>query len=311
MLLFTDHLECLYGTGYDPGGWLPAPAAGWSGPEQALARCLTAGQPVCGFRPDGEGTSCLAVIEKAPRSQFDAVLEALQQGADLPDRSAAVGLRGTRFHGQRGRAWTALAGNLHLTAYARIDRPAAELGAALTALPAVAVAETVRALLPGRSDVGLKWVNDLLVGGAKTAGVLTATQTKQGRMEHAVFGVGLNVAASPPAGSGLVPRVTCLREAGAGVGHPLDVLRVLLPRLWQGLDQLLHQGPAGLLDRYRALSLVLGREVAVWEERADGREPDPDRDRPQARGRVVAIEDDLALRLAGRSEPVRRGRLLL
>src|SRR3954453_13260164 len=74
--------------------------------------------------------------------------------------------------GRQGRAWLSPAGNLHASTLVRIqpkDPPAPTL--ALVA--AVALHETLRSHAP---DVRIKWPNDLLVGGAKLAGILLERQ---------------------------------------------------------------------------------------------------------------------------------------
>ena len=68
------------------------------------------------------------------------------------------------------------------------------------------------------------------------------------------------------------------------------------------LDALCTGHYDALLDDYRRRCTVLGRPVAIHEDAPEGREV--------ARGRVAGITDDLALRLDGREEPVRGGRLI-
>ena len=49
------------------------------------------------------GISHLAVINRTPASQFDALLRALNEGHSLPAGSAVIALEGRSFHGLRGR----------------------------------------------------------------------------------------------------------------------------------------------------------------------------------------------------------------
>ncbi|MBD3220918.1 hypothetical protein GF314_06710, partial [bacterium] len=105
----------------------------------------------------------MAVIDRAPRSQYDALLEAVRAGGGVPAPLAALALTGERFHGNRGRPWVAERGNLHLSCVVPVDLPAAASAAALAAIPAVAVCEAIAGECGDRPP-RIKWVNDVLVG---------------------------------------------------------------------------------------------------------------------------------------------------
>ncbi len=97
----------------------------------------------------------------------------------------------TAGRGRLARAWYSPPGNLYLSILLRLDTPPARLGE-LSLLTALAVADTVDALLPLQIRASLKWPNDVLVDGGKIAGIL---------LEHAnaaiIIGVGLNVLHAP------------------------------------------------------------------------------------------------------------------
>lgn len=90
--------------------------------------------------------------------------------------------------GRQGKAWVSPAGNLHASTLVRLqagDPPAPTL--ALVA--AVALHETVAPHAPGAQ---IKWPNDLLVDGAKLAGILLERQG-----DAVVIGFGVNLACRP------------------------------------------------------------------------------------------------------------------
>ncbi len=253
----------------------------------------------------------LVVLDAAPSSQFDVLRDLAGRPHGLPAAVAAVALTGDGCHGHRGRPWIAARGNLHLSLACRLDLPAASCALALTAVPAVAVIDAVRAVAPNLSAVGIKWVNDILAGGSKIAGVLTATQSERQRVTSAVFGIGLNVAQCPVVTPTLfVPKVGCLQELpGAQNVTVAAVLNATMVAVSRRLAELARVGPEPLLAAYRADSLVVGRCVRVWAE------PLADSDDPQAlppplaAGRVTAIGPDLALLIEGQRRPVTQGRL--
>ena len=106
--------------------------------------------------------------------------------------------------GRMGRAWHSAPGNLYASTLIRLQRgdpPASTL--ALVA--AVALADTVRGYAPGFA-LNIKWPNDLLIAGAKLAGILLERSG-----EAVVIGVGVNLAHHP---DGLGRRVTSLAAHG-------------------------------------------------------------------------------------------------
>ncbi|MFO7654160.1 MAG: hypothetical protein R6X25_10100 [Candidatus Krumholzibacteriia bacterium] len=253
------------------------------------------------------------LVGEAERSQYDALRGLGDLVGDLGGGVACLAGHGRGFHGHRGRTWQAVRGNLHLSAACAPGLDARACGLALTALPAVATIESLLAVARWRERPALKWVNDVIASGRKVAGVLTATQSARGRVTALVVGVGLNVARAPAVPPGLfVPAVGALPELVQPPAPPLpQCLAALLERLAGWIRRTGVDGPAPLLDAYRRHSLVVGREVLVWEE---GLPEDATREalpEPVRRGRVIGIDDDLALRLEGQAEPVRRGRLVL
>jgi len=250
----------------------------------------------------------MVVSRHASVSQFARLVGLLRVGFPVPDRLACVARTGTAFQGFNGRAWAGDAGNLHLAVHLAPQRPIERFETVFLALAAVAVVDALDGLpgLSGRCQI--KWVNDLLIDGAKVGGVLAHTQTRGAVVTSVVLGIGVNVTTAPAVPpTAFVPAITCLREhalapAALTTGR---VLRAVLGALGGAYEALLVEGYRPLMDGYRARSSVLGREVLVSEDRAD------EATRVQAAGRVIEIGDGLELRLEGRADPVRRGRAIL
>ena len=66
-----------------------------------------------------------------------------------------------------------------------------------------------------------------------------------------------------------------------------------------------------MMEAYRRASIVRNRRVIVYPEGIDDLTPRRTWPAPIAKGIVQDIQDDLALNLHGRAEPVTRGRLML
>ncbi len=288
-------------------------------PMMPLWRALSAGAAgwsceVPGDWP-GEHARPWMLIHRAPGSQFDALVASAEAGAALPDGLVCVALCGQGFRGQGGRAWEALPGNLHLTLHYRVEASAKALGAGLVMLPAVAAARAVAALSEGRFRPRIKWVNDLMLERRKIAGVLTHTQVMGDRVLGVVFGIGLNVAAtprlavSPGAGAGVgACEAAALADFDPALAERLGaVLRQVVACADQEMSRLLDEGPATLYALYRASADFLGQTVRLWPTRVEAL----GETRPIAVGVVRDLLPDLSLRIAGHAEPIRHGRMEL
>ena len=249
------------------------------------------------------------VVAEAPGSQFDALRESLANELELAGPTAAVALTGRGFHGQKGRPWTSAPGNLHLCAVFPEPGLAAGELSSLPMLPVVALVDAIRAVTGGTLRPGIKWVNDVLVGGRKVGGVLTASQTQGDRVSSVLLGIGLNVATAPPvAPTPFVPAVGCLAEAGVRVTWA-DAAVGVLTALGRHLTELVGHGPAALLEAYRGASLVIGREVCIFGDSEPGESVAGGWSAPVLRGTVLGIGADLSLTLEGVATPVVGGRL--
>jgi BirA family biotin operon repressor/biotin-[acetyl-CoA-carboxylase] ligase len=248
------------------------------------------------------------LAEHAPRSNYDALIELARAGADLPHGMACLAGSGRGFHGFKGRSWQAIPGNLHLSVHFAPGREVERFEVTFTVLAALSVLDALDAVPGMEGRAGLKWVNDVVVEGAKVAGVLAYTQTQDRTVGRAVLGMGVNVLATPGLEpTPFVPAVTSVGEVLGSSPHGLlgRVFRGLLDALDRNYRTLLEEGFRPLLVRYRERSVILGQEVAVCSEDSGGV--------PQviAHGRVLALGDGLELHLEGRDQPVTRGRLIL
>jgi BirA family biotin operon repressor/biotin-[acetyl-CoA-carboxylase] ligase len=197
----------------------------------------------------------------------------------------------TAGRGQRGRAWHSPPGaGLYASFLLRPDVPV-RLAPALTLVAGVAVAE---ALAPfSRFGLGLKWPNDVLVAtgplyGRKLAGILVEAAATGARVEHAIVGVGVNLArtALPEA---LVPSATSLEHLGRGAPGRAEVLAAVAGRLEDWLAEAEDRGFDRVIAAFERLALGLGEEV---ELEVDG---------AVERGRLEGLGPDGALRVRGES----------
>lgn len=133
--------------------------------------------------------------------EFDEVdstnAEALRRAAD-GERGPLwiMAHRQTRGRGRSGRVWHGGAGNLLATWLFAPGCPPAALHQ-LSLLTGIAVHDTIAELAGARrSDVRLKWPNDILLNGEKLGGILVES-TMFGNSAVAAIGIGINIAHAP------------------------------------------------------------------------------------------------------------------
>lgn len=147
----------------------------------------------------------------------------------------------TAGRGSRGRTWTAPEGSSILMSVLLFPPAPLDDPAWLTALGALAVAESVERATS--LDARIKWPNDVRVDGRKVAGILVE------RRRGTVLGIGLNVNLAPDDfPEELRPIATSLRALS---GRPFD-RSMLARRLLRRLDHWYALGVASgpdLLDR--------------------------------------------------------------
>jgi biotin-(acetyl-CoA carboxylase) ligase len=215
---------------------------------------------------------------------------------------------GKGFHGQWNRSWAALPGNIHLSIHLSPGRGLNDIGTGLSILPAVSLVEAIDSIGGLEIRPGIRWVNDILLGGSKVAGFLVHTHSAGGLVTGAVTGIGLNVGTVPPvAPTMFVPSVTALSGSVADPRScvPSIILHRVLDAFSRNYQDLIAGRGAGLLDSYRRRSLVLGRRVRVFPDGPGaGREP-------LAEGTVLSIGERLELHIAGVRRAVTRGRLVM
>jgi BirA family biotin operon repressor/biotin-[acetyl-CoA-carboxylase] ligase len=192
------------------------------------------------------------------------LLAAARTGA--PDRTVLIAETQTEGRGRRARRWVSPPGTgLYLSVLLRPSEVAAPALGTLSMVAGLALAETVRETAGVAAD--LKWPNDLLIGGAKCAGILC--EVADSSPAAVVVGIGLNVG---PLGEDVEPGpgglpATSLTDAGATetdrsalVIALLDAFAELEAR-WRAAGGSLSA--SGLLRPYRELCSTLGADLRV------------------------------------------------
>lgn len=222
-----------------------------AGPPDALIRSLV------------DGPSLVTGVEyeqQVPSTNIRAV-EAARRGVE--EGYLVVADHQTAGRGRMGRRWEAPPGSSLLLSIVLRPTVATRLVPLVPLLAGLAVAEVVDGYCLDRT-VGLKWPNDLLVDGAKVAGILlerAADPPSAGGGTPVVVGIGLNVDWRGVEREDSEPRWSLAEAVGAGVDR-WRVLAGVVGVFSRRYDDW-HADPTGFLPAYRERCETIGRRIRV------------------------------------------------
>jgi len=188
----------------------------------------------------------------------------------------------TAGKGRLGRGFHSPAG--HGAYFSLLLRPGSRTkeAALITSAAAVASARAIEEVMGVES--GIKWVNDLLVGGKKVCGILTEAvfDMESGMVESAVLGIGINTTRPkegfPKSLEGIAAPLADRVEGKDG--ERCRLIATTLENFWGYYQNLENRG---FLDEYRARSVILGKDIYVLS----GSVKTP--------ARAIAIDDECGL----------------
>lgn len=200
-----------------------------------------------------------------------------------PDGLCAVANEQTAGRGRVGRSFLSAPDcGVYLSVLVRPNCAAAEC-ATLTSHAAVAVCRAIRKV--SGAQPGIKWTNDILLGGRKICGILTelSLEGESGAVDSVVIGIGINANNGPESFPSELRAIAGSIRSFTGVSVDRSALAAAVIT---ELDEMLEQwkrDPRVYLEAYRGLCLTTGKEVRVL--RGD----------QERIGFAVAIMDDFAL----------------
>ena len=201
----------------------------------------------------GRNVICFGEVDSTNDVAFDSALQDDADGLVVLAESQRLG------RGRLGRSWISRPGANILMSTLLGSNPLLP-HEALTIAAGVAVAEGIEAATDLAAQ--LKWPNDVLLDGAKVAGILVETRTIGGS-RVAVVGIGINANAAPPDAEVDFP-TTCIADQ---LHHPVERIELVIAVL-NKLDEWVEAVQAGALDRLHDAWIsrcgMLNERVTVW-----------------------------------------------
>ena len=225
-------------------------------------------------------------LEVVPSATSTSDLARQAAAAGAPAYSAFLALEQTAGRGRRGRRWVSRHGGMYLSVLLRphIDR-AQWFGfsfiAALAVFEAIQSWFTAPLLGANQLKMGLKWPNDIIVGGGKIAGILLEAGD-----DYLIIGSGVNIApveGDPKTGIPPVSLAQFLNDAQAPMPTPDMLAAAYLDRLSIWYDVLVTSGFGPVRAAWLAHHAFAGQDLQVQT------------DEMAVRGRFVDLGMDGAL----------------
>lgn len=176
----------------------------------------------------------------------------------------------TAGRGRRGRSWDSPHGNFAGTLMMRPTEPADKV-ALRSFVAALALYDTLVAILGRTEGLELKWPNDVLLDGGKVAGILLESEGTGNRIEHLAIGIGVNLASAPDPETlepEAVPPIALDDVMGGTIG-PENFLELLGPSYAYWEDQFVSRGFAPIRAAWLDRAARLGELITARTGRQD------------------------------------------
>jgi BirA family transcriptional regulator, biotin operon repressor / biotin---[acetyl-CoA-carboxylase] ligase len=191
-------------------------------------------------------------------------------GEGAPDFSLVIADEQTAGRGRQGRRWLTPPGSALAVSVIfhpspnEIKHPSLFSGLGALALALVLQGHGIAARV--------KWPNDVLISGRKTAGILVDTAWIGAQIESIVMGIGVNVLPEsvPPDTEVLYP-ATCVYAEGLTIDRH-DLLWELLTKL---IELRPKMGEAKFIPAWQESLAFMNERVQVWAEPAPGQKGEP------------------------------------
>lgn len=189
--------------------------------------------------------------------------ERLQNGAQ--SGTVCIAEYQTAGRGRRGRQWVSPYGrNLYLSMLWHFDAGPASLGG-LSLATGIAVLNAIKKA--GVAQVGLKWPNDIVSGGAKLGGVLVEISGEAAGPCCAIIGIGINVDMPEESASGVDRPWTDLCTVARGPVSRNELVAGLLNELAATMQEYDRHGVGAFIDEWVRHDILLGKPVELHMSR--------------------------------------------
>lgn len=109
----------------------------------------------------------------------------------------------------------------------------------------------------------IKWPNDILVDGAKIAGILAESSVKNGRVSAIVLGLGLNVNMPLSSVSKIDKKATSLKVLSGREFDVQECIKHISDEFFKNYDEFIKKGFSFIRDEYIEKSCFLNKKIKI------------------------------------------------
>ncbi len=185
----------------------------------------------------------------------------LKNLSEKKDKQICIALSQTGGRGRGDKSFLSFGEGLYMSAlYIPEEGMKSDIATQVTCSAAVAVCESIRELTG--LDAKIKWVNDIYIGDKKVCGILTEGKADDsGFFEYFVLGIGVNIRTNDVPSE--IEQIACALY-GENDKIPEGFTSKLCTDIICRFEKLYKSvSVAELLEKYRALSMLYGKEVFV------------------------------------------------
>jgi len=242
--------------------------------KQGMQISALAGQ---GYQLQGEVLNATTLAAQLPNTKtlgkyiqhFDSIDSTNREAMRQAEKDCSEGLvilanQQDTGRGRLGRTWHTLHDSLALSVVLRPNLPPEQVPQ-LSLVAAVAVQQ---ALSKYCADIRIKWPNDLLIHGAKVAGILTEMRGEPGLVHAVIVGIGININ-TPKNGwpDDITQRVTSLSEHTLQAVSRLQCAAAIIASLDEHYHRYLEQGFAPIGEAWWQAHAASKQKVRVHDGR--------------------------------------------
>ncbi len=180
----------------------------------------------------------------------------------IPDKTIIVANNQTKGRGRLSRHWTGdNSGNVYMSIVLKPDNLTNYPSINITQYMSVVVTRMLKKYYGIVSKI--KWPNDVLVDGAKIAGILAETSIKNNKVNAIVLGLGLNVNMSEDTIKSIDKKATSMKLLSGKEFNVSECIKHISDEFFENYNEFITQGFSSIRNEYLEKSCFLNKKIKI------------------------------------------------
>ena len=180
----------------------------------------------------------------------------------IPDKTIIVAKNQTKGRGRLSRQWTGdNSGNVYMSIVLKPENFTNYPSINITQYMSVVVSRVLEKYYGIISQI--KWPNDVLVEGAKIAGILAETSIKNNKVNAIILGLGLNVNMSEDTIKSIDKKATSIKMLSGKEFNVSDCIKHISDEFFKNYNEFITHGFSYIRDEYLEKSCFLNKKIKI------------------------------------------------